>query len=150
MENERLDRVIEAMVRIPTIIHRKLHRSVLRVALEQFGTDITSHHLMIMKALQDSEMLHSSEIAEMVAIARPQMTHSIDRLIDLGMVERQLDIEDRRKIDIRLTQQGRDTLEKLDVVIKGRMKEKLSSFSDDEMKKLAESFEYIAETFSKL
>ena len=114
------------------------------------GSDIAPHHLMIMKALQDSEMLHSSEIAETVAIARPQMTHSIDKLIKLGMVERQSGVEDRRKIDIRLTQQGRDTLEKLDGIIKVRMKEKLLGFSDDEMEKLAASFEYIAETFSKL
>ncbi|MFC2058214.1 MarR family winged helix-turn-helix transcriptional regulator [Chloroflexota bacterium] len=150
MEYERLDRVVEAMVRIPPIVHRKLHRSVLRVALGQLGSDIAPHHLMIMKALQDSEMLHSSEIAEMVAMAKPQMTHSIDKLIQLGMVERQSDIEDRRKIDIRLTQQGRDTLEKFDGIIKGHMKENLSRLSDNEMEKLAESFEYIAETFSKL
>jgi hypothetical protein len=36
---------------------------------------------MIMKELQRSATLHSSEIAEKVTIAKSQMTHSIDRLI---------------------------------------------------------------------
>lgn len=150
MENERLNRVIESMVRIPLIMHRKLHRELYKVVLQQFGTDIAPHHLMIMKELQESGTLYSSEIANAISIAKPQMTQSIDKLIGMGMVEREPDTKDRRKISIMLTPKGRDTAERLDNIMKDFVSDKLSILSDDELKKLAESFNYIAETFLKL
>jgi DNA-binding MarR family transcriptional regulator len=118
--------------------------------LQQFGMDIAPHHLMIMKELKESGTLHSSEIGGAISIAKPQMTHSIDKLIGLGMVERETDTGDRRKISIRLTQKGQDTVERLDKIMKELVSDKLSVLSDDELDKLAESFNYIAETFSKL
>lgn len=150
MENQRLDRVIESMIQIPPIMHRKLHRELFKVVLQQFGMDIAPHHLMIMKELKESGTLHSSEIGDAISIAKPQMTNSIDKLIGLGMVERETDTGDRRKISIRLTQQGQDTVERLDKIMKELVSDKLSVLSDDELDKLAESFNYIAETFSKL
>jgi DNA-binding MarR family transcriptional regulator len=150
MANDRLDEVIELLLRIPPIMHRKVHKEVFRAALEQVGGDIAPHHLMIMKVLQQSATLHSSEIAEKIAITKPQMTHSIDKLISLGMVSRWSDTEDRRKINIRLTQKGRDTMERIDEILRAGVKARLSTLSDDQLKKLAESFQYIAQTFSKL
>jgi DNA-binding MarR family transcriptional regulator len=150
MENQRLDRVIESMIQIPPIMHRKLHRELFKVVLQQFGMDIAPHHLMIMKELKESGTLHSSEIGGAISIAKPQMTHSIDKLIGLGMVERETDTGDRRKISIRLTQKGQDTVERLDKIMKELVSDKLSVLSDDELDKLAESFNYIAETFLKL
>jgi len=150
MENKRLDHVIESMIRIPPIVHRKLHRELFKVVLQQFGIDIAPHHLMIMKELQESGTLHSSEIGDAISIARPQMTQSIDKLIEMGMVERETNTEDRRKISIRLTQKGQETIKRLDNVMKDSVSAKLIVLSDDELDKLAESFNYIAETLLKL
>jgi DNA-binding MarR family transcriptional regulator len=150
MENQRLNQVIEAMVRIPPIMHRKLHREFIKAVLQQFGADFAPHHLMIMKELQESGTLHSSEIAEAISVAKSQMTHSIDKLIGLGMAERGRDAEDRRKINIRLTQKGLDTVERLNKIMKDLVSHRLSVLSDDELRRLAESFNCIAETFSKL
>ena len=150
MGNEQLDRVIEAMVRIPSITRRKIHQDVFRIVLEQVGPDIALHHIIIMKVLQESGKLHSSEIGDMTAIAKPQITHSIDNLVKKGLVERRWDARDRRKINIRLTQKGRDKLEIIDEIIRSHLKARLSTLSDDELEKLADSFQYVAQIFSKL
>ena len=150
MKKERLDRVIDVMVRIPPIMHRKVHRTIFKATLDEMGREIAVHHLMIMKVLRESGVMHIKEISEITGIAKPQMTHSIDRLIDQGLVERQPDTEDRRRINIRLTGKGRDTLQRLDEILQDRMKERLSTLSDEELEGLARAFEYIAETFSKL
>jgi DNA-binding MarR family transcriptional regulator len=147
---ELLDRVIEAMLRIPPIVQRKLHREVVKVALEEVGVDFAPHHMGIMKVLQETGESHISEIGEMMGIAKSQMTHSVDKLIAAGMVERKAVPEDRRKINLRLTQKGAQKLEELDEMLKERMKGKLSTLSDHELKKLAEAFDCIAETFSRL
>lgn len=150
MENERLNRAFEAMRRIPPILHRKLDRQLFKVVLQQFGTDIALHHLMIMNELKESGTLCSSEIGDAISIAKPQMTNSIDKLIGMGMVEREPDTRDRRKINIKLTQKGRDTVEQLENHTRDILSEKLSALSDDELEGLAGSFNYIAETLSKL
>jgi len=150
MENKRLDRVIESMIQIPPVMHRKLHRDLFKVVIQQFGMDIAPHHLMIMKELKESGTLYSSEIGDAISIAKPQMTQSIDKLIGMGMVEREQDTKDRRKISIRLTKKGLDTVERLDNIMKSFVRDKLAILSDDELEKLAESFNNIAQTFSKL
>jgi DNA-binding MarR family transcriptional regulator len=78
------------------------------------------------------------------------MTHSVDRLIELDMVEREHCTEDRRKVRISLTDKGQSMLERVDKSINNRLKEKLAILSDSELQKLAECFHYIGESFSKL
>jgi len=150
MEDERLYHVIEAMGRISPVLHRKLERDLSKVVLQQFGEDIALHHLMIMKELNESGTLYSSEIAEATSIAKPQMTRAIDKLIIMGIVEREPDTKDRRKINIKLTHEGRDTVERLENIMKGIISEKLSVLTNDELERLTESFNYIAETLSKI
>ena len=150
MASDHLEKVAEEMVRTHPILHRKLHRDLFKVVLEEIGADIAHHHMMIMRMIQRSGPLSSSEIGEMLAIAKSQMTHSVDRLIRLGMVEREHCTEDRRKVRISLTDKGRSMLERIDKSINNRLKEKLVVLSDDELKKLAECFHYIGDSFSKL
>jgi len=150
LENQHIDRAIESMIQIPPIIHRKLHRELFKVVLQQFGMDMAPHHLMILKELRESGSLHSSQIGDAISIARPQMTLSIDKLIELGMVEREPDTIDRRKISIKLTKKGRKTMEQVDKVMKDFVRDKLSVLSDDELDNLSKSFECIAQTFIKL
>ena len=150
MENDRLERVIGIMLQIPPIMHRKLNRNILKAALEQVGGDIALHHLLILKVLHESGVMHSSEIGEMIAISKSQMTHSIDRLARLGLVERQPNTEDKRMVDIRLTQKGREKMERLNEITIESIRARLSVLRDDELEKLAESYEFIAKTFTNL
>jgi len=150
MEEGYIDKVIEEMVRIPAIVHRKLHRDLFKVVLEEVGADIAPHHMMIMRMIRESGTLSSSEIGGMLSVAKSQMTHSVDKLVRLGMVERKHCTEDRRKVRISMTDKGLSTLERVDKSINNRLKEKLAILSSDELEKLAECFRYIAISFSKL
>ncbi len=51
------------------------------------------------------------EIAEWLVCGRPFVTESIDRLVAHGLVERSRRIDDRRFVEARLTDQGRELLE---------------------------------------
>ena len=54
--------------------------------------------------------IHITKIEEL-HIAKAQLTHLIDNLVDLNMGERKTDVSDRRTIDITLTALGRAFLE---------------------------------------
>ncbi len=78
------------------------------------------------------------------------MTHLIDKLVDLGIAERQTGSEDRRIINVALTRKGRTTLEKRDSRIKNAIRETLSCFSDAELEDLSASLRKLQDLFSKL
>ena len=146
MVNNRIDEVADLLTSILPIIHKKLLKDVFRETLAQIGENMSPHHLMIMKVLAEQPKLcHSTQIGEMTSISKPQMTHLIDKLISLGLAERHYDLEDRRKITISLTDKGKMMIEKLDGLLKNRIKTRLSSLQEGELDKLADSLRTMAD-----
>src|SRR5665811_1760624 len=84
-----LDRVADELFSTLPLIHRSIRRKLIRTAQVEFHKDITPPHLEIMKLLLDTGTLHVAEIGEKLEITRPQMTHLIDKLVEIGFVERQ-------------------------------------------------------------
>ena len=77
------------------------------------------------------------------------MTHLIDRLVDLEMVERQAGKADRRMINIALTNKGKTTLEEQDSCIRNAFKEALTCLTDEELKDISASLTKLRDVFSK-
>ena len=65
-------------------------------------------------------------------------------------MERQMDIDDRRMINIMLTIKGRAILEERDSNIKKATKETLSCLTDEELEALSDSLEKMRTILSKL
>jgi DNA-binding MarR family transcriptional regulator len=150
MSRKHLSEVFELLVRVLPVMHKKMHRDIFKTAIEQAGEDIAPHHLMILKMLRENGPLSMNEIGEDIAISQPQMSHSTDKLIKLGMIERQGDTQDRRKINIRLTNKGKNYLIKIGPVMRNRMESKISMLTDRDMERLAKSLREISDIFTKL
>jgi len=150
MRSKILDSVTEDLLSIPPIIFREIRRKLLRTALTNMDMDILPVHIGIMKQLDKAGTLHVAEIGERLQIARPQMTHLIDKLADLKIVERYTDKTDRRMINIVLTDKGRTTLGEHDSSIKKAMREALSGFTDKELDDFSDSLRKLRDLLSKL
>ena len=150
MRNKILDSVTEDLLSIPPIIFREVRRKLLRMALINMDMAISPIHIGIMKQLDEAGTLHVAEIGERLQIARPQMTHLIDKLADLGIVKRHTDKTDRRMINIVLTDKGKTTLKEHDSGIKKAMRETLSVFTDKELDDLSDSLRKLRDLLSKL
>jgi DNA-binding MarR family transcriptional regulator len=148
MRSRILDSVTEDLLSIPPIISREIRRKLLRTAL--INLDISPVHFGIMKQLYEAGTLHVAEIGERLQIARPQMTHLINKLVDLEIVERHTDKTDRRMINIVLTDKGKTILEEHDKSIRKAMKDTLSCFSDKELDDLSDSLRKLRDLLSKL
>jgi DNA-binding MarR family transcriptional regulator len=144
------DEVFDLLIRILPVMHKKIHRDIFRTAIEQSGEYISPHHLMILKMLRESSLVNISEIGEEIAISQSQMTHSTDKLIKLGMIKRQGDARDRRKVRILLTAKGKRYMEKMDPVMRNRLEAKLSLLSANDLEKLAVALQDTAAIFAKL
>jgi len=150
MQSKILDSVTDDLSSIPPLIFRGIRRKLLKTALAKSNVDITGLHFEIMKLLDEAGALHVAEIGERLHIARPQMTHLIDKLVELDIAERHTDTADRRTINIMLTDKGKATLEEHDRRIKNAIRETLSCLTNEDLADLSASLRKLRDIFSKL
>ena len=150
MKPDILDSIAEDLFTIPPLIGRSIRRKLLRMAMAHIREDISPPHFEIMKTLEEAGTLHVTEIGERLQIPRPQMTHLIDKLVALDMVERQPDARDRRIINIALTGKGKTLLKKHRRMIEDTIKKSLTSLTDEELEELSTSLRKLRQILSKL
>jgi DNA-binding MarR family transcriptional regulator len=143
---EPIDRAIKAILRFPPVM-RRMHREVFAKAQREVGIAIAHHHIMIMKTLQELGPLSSSDLAAMVFISNAQMTHSTEKLMWMGLIEKQQDTTDRRKVIIRLAPKGQVAIQRFDEAMFDLIRDRIADLSADDLEKLAESFDNIVEVF---
>jgi DNA-binding MarR family transcriptional regulator len=108
-DNPRFDPEVEgAMTRIQAIMRRLRRADAAAFA----GLDFT---------LEDYQTLHAllvqpypteatpAQLAEATSVTRAGMTSRLDRLVDAGLVTREVDPLDRRRVMVRPTKAGRDS-----------------------------------------
>jgi MarR family 2-MHQ and catechol resistance regulon transcriptional repressor len=150
VDNSILERVTEDLLSIPPVIFRIVRNKFVRAALTDIGVDITPHHFEIIRLLMEEGTMHVAEIGQRLEIARAQMTQLIEKLVDLGIVERQPDTNDRRITNISLTQQGISLLEEHKHIVEEAIREIMSFLSDDELSELSGSLRKLWSILGKL
>ncbi|MFC1941700.1 MarR family winged helix-turn-helix transcriptional regulator [Chloroflexota bacterium] len=150
MKNNILDGVIEDLLSIPPLIRRSTRRKVFKTAFAGIEGDISLSHFEIMKILNETGTMHIAEIGERLQIPKPQMTHLIDRLVALEMVERQADASDRRLINVVLTDRGKKMMDEHKNVIRSSFKDDLSSLTDEDLLELSVSLRKLRDILSRL
>ncbi len=149
-DNRIKDEAIDAIIDNLFFVHMLTHRKLFKVDFETVSRDIFRPHVVIMRILKDSGSLPVSEVGRRVAISRPQMTHLLDKLISLGLVERIPDANDRRVINVGLTTLGGKDLKQCRGLVRENIKRKLSLLEDDEIAKLSATLQALRELGSKL
>lgn len=130
--------IADFLDRLP-IIHRSFHKDIMKAMRENLEEGVSRYHLEVVKTLEEYGTMHVKEIGDILLISKPQMTRLIDELIDLGIVERQPDEMDRRKINITLTIKGKEVAEIMRETIKDLVKARLSSLPEKDLVELSEA-----------
>lgn len=150
MRNDIPGRVAADLLSIPPLIFRIIRRKLIMTTLADIDIDIKFPHFEIMTVLKEEGTLHVAEIGEKLQIAKAQMTHLIDKLVDLNMVERNIDTADRRTINITLTGKGKAFLEIHENNIINAVREYISCLEDEELEALWHSLRNLRDTLLKL
>lgn len=138
------------LLSIPGLVFRMIRRKLINVTLADMDIDIKFPHIEIMTVLKDDGTLHVAEIGERLQIAKAQMTHLIDKLVDLEMVERNVDAADRRTINITLTDKGRGFLDKHESYIFNAVGEYISCLEEKDLETLSVSLRNLRDILFKL
>lgn len=89
---------------------RKLHKYY-NNRFSQYGITVTQSFILFALMTQDGQNVKN--LAERLSLESPAVTGLVDRLEKEKMVERRSDPEDRRALQVFLTEKGRDLAEKL-------------------------------------
>jgi DNA-binding MarR family transcriptional regulator len=91
-----------------------------------------------------------SEIGRLVYISKSNMTSLIDKLVEDGLAERLPDENDRRVINIALTDKGKDLLKNWRKHANNEIKNNLSTLTDEDLEKFYESIETMKSILFKI
>jgi DNA-binding MarR family transcriptional regulator len=140
-----IDRIMDAIIHVPPIFAKKL----LRRDLNGIDTSLTRLHFAIMGVLSEGN-LTVSELAKHLMITKPQMTHLVDHLVKMGVIERRPDARDRRVINLTLTEQGKVMRDTFRHKIEENVKSALSGLTPDELTSMADALDTLRNIGAKL
>jgi DNA-binding MarR family transcriptional regulator len=146
MKETDLDRIAENILNVLPIFRRNSRN----IDLDRVAEGLSHPHIMVMRMLEDHERLSVSVIGDKQFISRPQMTHIVDKLVSLGMVERTIDEDDRRVINVVLTDTGRKIMRQCDAIIRSSVKQSLSALDDKDIEEMSAALSKLAEIGSKI
>jgi DNA-binding MarR family transcriptional regulator len=149
MNGEVLGKVAADLLSMPPLIFRLVRRKLLMTAADT-DTDIKLIHFEIMKLLKEEGTLHPAEIGGKLQIAKAQMTHLIDKMVEKGFVTREMCPRDRRTINITLTEKGARLLEENDAQVIKAIWDNMSSLSDAELEVVSNSLRTLRDILLKL
>ena len=148
-KDEFLDKISADLLSVSPLIHRGIRRKLVMTALAGANLPITPLQIEIIRLLAESGELPITRISEGLNITKAQMTHLIDRLCEMEMVERRTCTSDRRIINIALTQKGKELIRSHDSRLRAAARETLSCLSEEELGNLATSLESIQKILAK-
>lgn len=150
MRGEIKGKVALDLLSIPSLIFRLVRRRLVKATLADTNVDIRSLHFEIMHLLKDEGTLHPAKIGEKLLVAKAQMTYLIDKLVDLGFVKRETCPDDRRTINLSLTEKGRKVLEEQDNLVINAVEDNMAALSEEELEILSASLRNIRDILFKL
>ena len=86
-----------------------------------------------------------SDLACASFISKPNLTTMVDRLCTEGLVERSADPNDRRIVNVALTQKGREYIEKHKQEVAEFIESRLALLDDEQLERLKRAMDDIAE-----
>jgi len=146
MKDSDLELIVENILNVFPLFRRSFRN----IDLDRVAEGLSHPHIMVMRMLEDHERQSVSAIGDRQFISRPQMTHIVDKLVSLGMVERTIDADDRRVINLVLTDTGRRIMRQCDAVIRQSIKQSLSALEDKDIEEMSAALSKLAEIVSKL
>lgn len=94
-----------------SVIIPKLHREFLHGPLKSTMTsEISFQQIVVLHIIIENGPLKMSEIARLLFITTSAATGIVDRMVKSGFLKRALEPEDRRVVNIMLTQKGKRTI----------------------------------------
>lgn len=112
---------------------------------------LTKTQLLIVTALSYHESFHMSQLAAYLSFSKEQATRAAAPLVEAGLIERFAQSENRTRVFLRLTAEGKTLADELRAQFSSQLKARVSaSLSEPEQLELREAAETLVRLLSKI
>jgi DNA-binding MarR family transcriptional regulator len=146
MEDERLDKMVDDLYLFFPLFRKKLFKHKKR----SHPGKMPHSYYHVLKILDRHGNLPMSKIGKNIHISKSNMTSLIDKLVENGLAKRLPDQNDRRVINISITDKGKDVLKNWRKNSNNEIKKSLSVLSEEDLEKFYLSVENIKDILHKL
>jgi len=143
-ETVSIDRIIENLIYLHPLISKSLTRSI------RAKTNLNPGSLYILGMLEKHDILSMSEIGCKLSIPKPHVTAQVDKLIAEEMVERLFDSNDRRIVNIRMTEKGKADFKSIKLEVSQDMRQRIENLDVHKIKSLFDATQEIREILSEI
>ncbi len=146
MVNETADeQALDFLMMMMDFYHEKLFKTE---RAELSGIQAARYRLLIQ--LYETPMLSMSSLGRRLYISRPYMTALVDGLVKDGLVERHYTPDDRRVINVSISDAGRETVRSMKSRIRTQMRGLLSHLPESDLQTLCSCGEKISDVIGKI
>ncbi|MHB9054582.1 MAG: MarR family winged helix-turn-helix transcriptional regulator [Paludibacteraceae bacterium] len=96
-------------------------------------TNLNPGSLFILGLLDKYSVLTMTEIGCKLSIPKPHVTAQIDKLVEMNMVERSYDENDRRIINISLSEKGKKDIKQIYTIVSESLRRKISKLDEERL-----------------
>jgi len=143
MKNERLIDLISA---IPSLMHALFHD----INIVELDIPVNRTQRKVLIVIDRLPGVTMTQISQMSGLEKGSFTAVADKLIAMGLVTRERDPKDRRKIMLRLTREGNAITRKLIQNAEAHLEQKLSKLGNPERRELMDAFGVLSRYSKKL
>jgi DNA-binding MarR family transcriptional regulator len=112
--------------------------------------DLSMAQFRTLMALSQGEPATISQLSQRMNVGLPAASHLVDRLVQLGLVDRHEDPADRRRALVRLDANGRDLVQRLTLGPLTLMRQTLALMADDDLAALLDGMKAMVEAQHRL
>jgi len=143
-ETVSIDRIIENLIYLHPLLSKSLTRSI------RSKTNLNPGSLYILGMLSKYEILSMSEIGCKLSMPKPHVTAQVDKLISEEMVERLFDSNDRRIVNIRMTEKGKEDFIAIKQDVSQDMRERIEKLDEQKLSTLSSSTQLVRDILSEI
>ncbi|GHU70816.1 MarR family transcriptional regulator [Clostridia bacterium] len=130
-----VDRIARNIFRaLPLLRKRLLHMDTIQA---EHGIPLS--HVQVLSMLSETGSMSVSEISRRLGIAKPNITPLVDRLIEVGLVDRQRDTVDRRVVNVVIMPEGEEKLKAIHNTIVEQVHEWSENVSEQDFQDLSDA-----------
>ena len=145
---------------VPRQLAHQLERVVPQYAsvIRRVLSELEGEHRMTIPQFRALQAIHDRgsagalnlELARQLGVAAPSMTAMIDGLVDRGLVDRSVDPDNRRQVNIVLTRAGHERYETISAAIEARLAGGLMSLASGDQQQLLAAIDHLDNVLRRL
>jgi DNA-binding MarR family transcriptional regulator len=106
---------------------------------------LTSAQILILQTLIDEGQLTAAQLAERISLSQATVTTILDRLESRGLVIRERDTQDRRKVRVLITDEGQKVWQKAPTLLQTNFIEHFDNLKDWEQTMIVSALQRVAD-----